>query len=65
MVILGAGASCAAIPKGDKNGKWIPAMSGFVLPDEATIYDFLVHEGNRYSSSITYFYDREDRCWKE
>lgn len=42
VVILGAGASCAAIPSGDKNGKWISAMSSFVLPDEPTIYDFLV-----------------------
>ncbi len=30
VVILGAGASCAAIPNGDKNGKWISAMSGFI-----------------------------------
>ncbi len=30
VVILGAGASCAAIPKGDKNGKMISAMSGFI-----------------------------------
>ena len=30
VVILGAGASCAAIPKGDKNGRKISAMSGFI-----------------------------------
>ena len=30
VVILGAGASCAAIPHGDKNGKKISAMSGFM-----------------------------------
>ncbi|WP_368280344.1 hypothetical protein [Enterocloster citroniae] len=30
VVILGAGASCAAIPKGDKFGKKISAMSGFI-----------------------------------
>lgn len=30
VVILGAGASCAAIPNGDKNGKQISAMSGFI-----------------------------------
>ncbi|MCO7128198.1 hypothetical protein NIE88_20860 [Sporolactobacillus shoreicorticis] len=30
VVILGAGASCAAIPYGDKNGKKISAMSGFI-----------------------------------
>lgn len=30
VVILGAGASCAAIPKGDKNGRRIAAMSGFI-----------------------------------
>lgn len=30
VVILGAGASCAAIPNGDKNGKRISAMSGFI-----------------------------------
>lgn len=30
VVILGAGASCAVIPNGDKNGKWISAMSGFI-----------------------------------
>lgn len=30
VVILGAGASCAAIPNGDKNGQWISAMSGFI-----------------------------------
>ena len=30
VVILGAGASCAAIPKGDKHGKKISAMSGFI-----------------------------------
>lgn len=27
VVILGAGASCAAIPNGDKNGKKISAMN--------------------------------------
>lgn len=30
VVILGAGASCAAIPNGDKFGKKISAMSGFI-----------------------------------
>lgn len=30
VVILGAGASCAAIPKGDKYGRKISAMSGFI-----------------------------------
>ena len=30
VVILGAGASCAAIPNGDKNGKKISAMKGFI-----------------------------------
>ena len=30
VVILGAGASCAAIPHGDKNGRKISAMSGFI-----------------------------------
>ena len=30
VVILGAGASCAAIPSGDKYGKKISAMSGFM-----------------------------------
>lgn len=30
VVILGAGASCAAIPGGDKNGRKIAAMSGFI-----------------------------------
>lgn len=30
VVILGIGASCAAIPSGDKNGKKISAMSGFI-----------------------------------
>lgn len=30
VVILGAGASCAAIPNGDKNGRKIPAMKGFI-----------------------------------
>jgi len=30
VVILGAGASCAAIPSGDKNGKKISAMNGFI-----------------------------------
>ena len=30
VVILGAGASCAAIPSGDKNGKRISAMNGFI-----------------------------------
>lgn len=30
VVILGAGASCATIPKGDKNGTKISAMSGFI-----------------------------------
>ncbi len=30
VVILGAGASCATIPNGDKTGKKISAMSGFV-----------------------------------
>ena len=30
VVILGAGASCAAIPSGDKYGRKISAMSGFI-----------------------------------
>lgn len=30
VVILGAGASCATIPDGDKNGKKISAMNGFI-----------------------------------
>lgn len=30
VVILGAGASCAAIPNGDKYGRKISAMSGFI-----------------------------------
>lgn len=30
VVLLGAGASCAAIPNGDKNGKRISAMNGFI-----------------------------------
>lgn len=30
VVILGAGASCAAIPNGDKSGKKIPVMKGFL-----------------------------------
>lgn len=30
VVILGAGASCATIPNGDKNGKKISAMNGFI-----------------------------------
>ncbi|KAF5065048.1 hypothetical protein DSECCO2_278030 [anaerobic digester metagenome] len=30
VVILGAGASCAAIPDGDRKGKRISAMSGFI-----------------------------------
>ncbi len=30
VVILGAGASCATIPSGDKYGKKISAMSGFI-----------------------------------
>lgn len=30
VVLLGAGASCAAIPSGDKNGRKISAMSGFI-----------------------------------
>ncbi|MCH3964530.1 MAG: hypothetical protein LKE46_09665 [Clostridium sp.] len=30
VVLLGAGASCAAIPNGDRNGKKISAMSGFI-----------------------------------
>lgn len=30
VVILGAGASCAAIPNGDKNGQKISAMKGFI-----------------------------------
>ena len=30
VVLLGAGASCATIPNGDKNGKKISAMSGFI-----------------------------------
>lgn len=30
VVILGAGASCAAIPSGDKFGRKISAMSGFI-----------------------------------
>lgn len=30
IVILGAGASCAAIPNGDRNGKKISTMNGFI-----------------------------------
>ncbi len=30
VVILGAGASVAAIPNGDRNGKKISAMAGFI-----------------------------------
>jgi hypothetical protein len=30
VAILGAGASCAAIPNGDKNGRKISAMNGFI-----------------------------------
>ena len=30
VVILGAGASCAAIPNGDKFGRKIPVMKGFL-----------------------------------
>ena len=30
VVLLGAGASCAALPKGDKYGKKISAMNGFL-----------------------------------
>lgn len=30
VVILGVGASCAAIPSGDKYGRKISAMSGFI-----------------------------------
>lgn len=30
VVLLGAGASCAAIPNGDRNGKRISAMNGFI-----------------------------------
>jgi hypothetical protein len=30
VVLLGAGASCAAIPNGDRNGKKISAMNGFI-----------------------------------
>lgn len=30
VVLLGAGASCAAIPNGDENGKKISAMNGFI-----------------------------------
>lgn len=30
VVILGAGARCAAIPNGDKNGRKISSMSGFI-----------------------------------
>lgn len=30
VVILGAGASCAALPNGDKNGKKITGMNGFI-----------------------------------
>lgn len=30
VVLLGAGASCAAIPNGDKNGRKISGMNGFI-----------------------------------
>lgn len=30
LVILGAGASCAALPNGDKNGNKLPVMNGFM-----------------------------------
>lgn len=36
VVILGAGASCATIPKGDKNGKKISAMNGFITKLDLT-----------------------------
>lgn len=39
VVILGAGASCAAIPNGDKNGRKISAMNGFI--DELGLNDIV------------------------
>lgn len=39
VVLLGAGASCATIPNGDKNGKKISAMSGFI--DNLSLSDVL------------------------
>ena len=30
IVLLGAGASCAAIPNGDRHGRKIPVMKGFL-----------------------------------
>lgn len=39
VVLLGAGASCAAIPNGDKNGKKICAMDGFI--DKLGLTDIL------------------------
>ncbi len=39
VVILGAGASCAAIPNGDKYGRKISAMSGFI--DKLGLTDLL------------------------
>lgn len=34
VVILGAGASCAAIPKGDRNGMKISAMRGVLISSD-------------------------------
>lgn len=39
VVVLGAGASCAAIPNGDKYGRKISAMSGFI--DQLGLTDLL------------------------
>jgi len=30
VLILGAGASIAALPNGDKHGRWLPSMDNFV-----------------------------------
>ena len=50
VVILGAGASCAAIPDGDKYGRKISAMSGFIeklgLEDILSKVDLITESNN-------------------
>lgn len=65
VVILGAGASCAAIPNGDKNGKRISAMSGFI--NKLGLSDIISKVSiNTKSDNLEDIYmELDDRSYKE
>ena len=66
VVILGAGASYAAFPDGDKNGKRLPLMNNLV--DVLELHDLLSKTGVVFdTNNFELIYDRISRNpdWKE